>query len=403
MSPTAPSRPSPRRRDFFDRDERLASLGLLAGHLAHDFNNLLAPILGYSTLIKEEFPPDSTGQHFAASLETSARRAEKVLDQTMLATRPQRRFTPQEVAFDRLIESEISAWRSELPGTCGLEVTTELDSCSLVADERHWRIVIRNLLNNSRYGCATGGHIKVGLHNTALSCKEADDLGLPASDVICLQVSDDGFGMTAETLARAYEPFFTTRAKGAAQGLGLTACHSITYLHGGQIELLSAPEEGTKVTIWLPVKYLASRKNISESPSPPLRQSTSTPRHKRILLVDDDPLVREVIKSSLMKHNYEVMTADDGQAAWKMFSRFHTDLSLVLSDFRMPLVDGVQLLRQMRELNSDIPVILLSGDVSGELEEKLQEHQLQVGVLHKPCPLSKLLEHIHRQQKLSNP
>ncbi len=104
-----------------------------------------------------------------------------------------------------------------------------------------------------------------------------------------------------------------------------------------------------------------------------------------------------------MKHNYEVMTADDGQAAWKMFSRFHTDLSLVLSDFRMPLVDGVQLLRQMRELNSDIPVILLSGDVSGELEEKLQEHQLQVGVLHKPCPLSKLLEHIHRQQKLSNP
>ncbi len=398
MAATVSSRPPPKRKDFCDRDERLASLGLLAGHLAHDFNNLLAPILGYSTLIKEEFPPDSTGQHFAASLETAARRAEKVLDQTMLATRPQRRFSPQELAFDQLISSEISAWKSELPGTCGLELITELDSCSLVADELHWRIVIRNLLNNSRYGCATGGHIKVGLHAVSLSPKEADDFGLSTSEVICLQISDDGFGMTAETITRAFEPFFTTRAKGTAQGLGLTACHSITYLHGGQIELISAPDEGTKVTIWLPVKYFIPRKGVSESLSPQISQSISTNPHKRVLMVDDDPLVREVIKSALMKHGYEVMTADDGQTAWKMFSRYHSDLCMVLSDFRMPLVDGVQLLLQIRELNPSIPVILLSGDVSGELENKLKEKQLQVEVIQKPCPLAKLLEHIQRQQ-----
>jgi len=392
MPLTASFRPSPKRKDFCDRDERLVSLGLLAGHLAHDFNNLLAPILGYSTLIKEEFPPDSTGQHFAASLETSARRAEKVLDQTMQATRPQRRFSPQALQFDQLIASETAAWQAELPSTCGLDLHTNLTPCTLVADDRHWRTALRNLLNNARYGCATGGHIEVDLQSISLSPEQVADLGLSHHEVVRLKISDDGFGMTSETITRAFEPFFTTRPKGAAQGLGLTACHSITYLHGGQIELISAPDEGTQVTIWLPLKHLFPLGTTSEPPVNSFRPSSGADQRKRVLMVDDDPLVCEVIKSYLIKHGYEVLTADDGQTAWKMFSRFHHDLSLVLSDFRMPLIDGVQLLRQMRELNPGVPVILLSGDVSGDLEDKLRENHLWVDVVPKPCPLAKLME-----------
>jgi CheY-like chemotaxis protein len=369
---------------------------LLAGHLAHDFNNLLAPILGYSTLIKEEFPRDSSGQQYAMSLETAARRAEKTLDQTLLATRPQRRFNPQPLAFDQLIASETAKWQAELPPTAGVIVQTNLAPCTLVGDEMHWRTVIRHLLNNARFGCAIGGKISLELKPVSLTSEEKIDLGLPDGEVVYLRVNDDGFGMPHPTVTRAFEPFFTTRPKGAAQGLGLTACHSITYLHGGQIDLVSAPDEGTQVSVWLPLEYVSPvASNPASESFPRPSRNTGSPR-KRVLMVDDDPLVREVMKAALIKAGYEVVTADDGQAAWKMFNRFHRELSVVLSDFRMPLVDGVQLLKQMRELNPGVPVILLSGDVSGDLEEKLKEHHLWVEVLTKPCPLGELIEHIRQ-------
>jgi CheY-like chemotaxis protein len=103
-----------------------------------------------------------------------------------------------------------------------------------------------------------------------------------------------------------------------------------------------------------------------------------------------------VLKAALVRAGYEVLTADDGQAAWKMFARFHCELSAVLSDFRMPVMDGVQLLKQMRELNPGVPVLLLSGDVSGDLENKLKEHSLWVDVIPKPCPLNKLIDLINK-------
>ncbi len=393
MFPTVIPRPEPQRRDLRSRDDSLASLGLLAGQLAHDFNNLLAPILGYSTLIKEEFPNESTGQQFATSLETAARRAEKILEQTLLATRPQRRFSPQELSFDQLIAAEAAKWRAELPVTVGIDLQVQTVPCTLVADEYHWRVALRHLLNNARYGCAIGGRISVLVELVDLTPPERSDLGLPEGQVIRLRISDDGFGMSPETIARAFEPFFTNRPKGAAQGLGLTACHSITYLHGGQIDLVSAPNEGTQVTIWLPRQFLTP-KPAAPAPDTTARPQERNGQRKRVLMVDDDPLVREVIKAALIKAGYEVLTADDGQSAWKMFSRFHRELGAVLSDFRMPIMDGVQLLKQMRELNPGVPVLLLTGDVSGDLENKLKEHNLWVDVIPKPCPLDKLIAQI---------
>jgi CheY-like chemotaxis protein len=394
MLPIARPRPEPLRSDLRARDESLASLGLLAGHLAHDFNNLLAPILGYSTLIKEEFSKDSSGQQFATSLETAARRAEKILEQTLLATRPQRRFSPQEHSFDQIIATETAKWQGEQPLTAGLSVQVQTVPCTLVVDDNHWRIALRHLLNNARFGCAIGGHITVSVEIVELTSAERHDLGLPEGPMIRLRITDDGFGMSPEILARAFEPFYTSRPKGAAQGLGLTACHSITYLHGGQIELISAPDQGTQVTIWLPQEFLTP-KVVTPEPDLPARPKSSTGKRKRILMVDDDPLVREVIKVALVRAGYEVLTADDGQAAWKMYSRFHLELGAVLSDFRMPLMDGVQLLKQMRELNPGVPVLLLTGDVSGDLEQKLKEHHLWVNIIPKPCPLNKLIEQIN--------
>lgn len=382
----------PRREDLKRRDEQLAALRRLAGQVAHDFNNLLAPILGYSTLIKDEFPSDSAGLQFAKSLEASARRAESNIEQTLVATRPQRRFQPRQLQFDQLISEEVTRWKSSLPPTSGIKTVENYAPCTIIGDEFHWRTAIQNLLSNARYGCATGGTITIELVLLKLDAETVLDLGLPSDEVLRLTVADTGFGMPAEVLSNAFEPFYTSRPKGTGLGLGLTACHSITYLHGGQIDMESVPNGGTRVSVWLPLEFVFLSEPAPRPAGAAVKKSPTSFLKKRILLADDDPLVREVIKTALLRAGFEVLTAEDGQAAWKMFERFHKGLSLVLSDFSMPMIDGVQLTRQIKELNNDIPIYILSGDHSGELESKLKDYHLEVTIFHKPFALSELVE-----------
>ncbi len=395
MPPSADAsltRPQPLRVDLRTRDERLESLGLLAGSIAHDFNNLLAPILGYTTLIKEEFAPESSGLQFAQSMETAARRAEKNIEQTLLATRPQRRFTPRPLEFDRLLTLEVEKWQSELPPNSAIRVDLATVPAILTADDYHWRVAIRHLLNNARYGCATGGVISVKLENIHVSDREAAELGLPETDTVRLQVTDNGSGMSPEVIFRAFDPFYTTRAKGATLGLGLTACHSITYLHGGQIEAVSQPDEGTVITIWLPRHYLAN-----QAPPPTLEATNRNPAgpapvpRKRVLLLADDALEREVLKSAIIKAGYETMTPEDRPGAKRLFERLHKDLGFVLASFNTATAAELSWLQQMQATNSLTPFFLLSAENPEKLQALLAEQKLNVQVHQKPFRLSQLL------------
>jgi hypothetical protein len=390
------SRPRPQRADLLERDERLQSLGLLAGAIAHDFNNLLAPILGYSTLIKEEFAPDSSGLQFAQSMETAARRAERNIEQTLLATRPQRRFSPRSLEFDKMVVSEVEKWRQELPANSAITVEIDCAPATLMADEYHWRVAVRHLLNNARYGCATGGVVRVTLENVRLDAGKVAELGLPQADVIRLRVADNGNGISAEALARAYDPFFTTRTKGAAPGLGLTACHSISYLHGGQIELSSQPDAGTEVTIWLPQHFLAGM-----APLPMLQNvgrpalSAPTPR-KRVLLLADDPLEREVLKAALVRRGYETLTPEDRAAGWRLFERLNRDFIFVLASFLDVSANDLKWLHQMQELNGQVPIHFVTNAEPDRLGREMAAQNLTLHVHRKPLRLSQVLAGLPR-------
>src|SRR6185295_7943375 len=167
-----------------ERDRRLESLKHLAGHLAHDFNNFLAPILGYLTLIKEAVPGDSPVLQYTDSMETAARRTEGLIETVMMATRPQRCFARARIDFTALIEREISQWEGGLGSTAGINVTKDMQPCTLYADSAQWRNVAQQLLRNARFALVTGGTLKVGLHRQTLSPEQAAELGMAHTDVI---------------------------------------------------------------------------------------------------------------------------------------------------------------------------------------------------------------------------
>ncbi|HSA03486.1 MAG TPA: ATP-binding protein, partial [Candidatus Paceibacterota bacterium] len=298
------------------RDERLDSLKLLAGQLAHDFNNFIAPILGYASLIKEEVVPNSQAMQYAMALDNSARKSERILENVLLAARPQRRFRPQTIDLSALLEKETQSWLGQLPGSAQIDLQIRLSACQLTADPTQWQNVFHQLLSNSRFALATGGRLDIALERLSLSAERAEALGLNSVDVCKMAFADHGLGMSPAVLDRAFDPFYSTRSKSLGVGLGLTIVHSVTRLHEGQVLLESQENEGTTVTIYLPmVSSLAEKRAGGSSPMTGWVDRSPPSIGKTVLVADDDPLVLEVVKACLLRSGYDVLVARDGREA----------------------------------------------------------------------------------------
>lgn len=346
----------------------------LAGQLAHDFNNIIAPLLGYASLIKEDVPPDSPAMQYATAMEKSARKSDRILDTVLLAARPQRRFRPKPTDFKALLQKELDQWSTNVAATAQIALKTNLEPCQLTLDPVQWQTVIQQLLNNARFALATGGYLEVSMHHREITPERADELGLNDRHVIELVFRDNGLGMSAKVRDRAFDPFFTTRAKSQGLGLGLTLAHSITHLHGGQIDLESTENEGTQVTIWLPVKLgFASTPQPPETaaPAPAATERPAPSAGKKILLAEDDLLILEVIRTCLMRAGYEVLAAREGQEALDLFMRFADDLGLILTDVAMPKLSGVELVRRIRKIKPHARIVLMSGEAEASREQQL--------------------------------
>lgn len=340
-----------------ERDERLESLKAVVGKLAHDFNNFLVPLLGYVSLIKEEVAQGSPALQYANTLESSARKTEGYIDSILLGMRPHRHFAPRTLALDAFVTILLEKWRLTLPDTSHVTVVQNFEPISATIDERHWTNAIEALLTNARFALATGGRFEITLKKQTLDEAARDRLGISAEEVAMLQVRDEGFGMSEEVRRRAFEPFFTTRAAVKAPGLGLTVVHSVVQHQGGQVELVSEPNKGTTVTMYIPFTPPGNVHRPMDRPTP----TTPAGKH-RILVVEDDPLVREVVKTSLQTDFREIYVAGDGQEALRTFLRYKTDWALVISDVSMPGMNGAELWARLTEVMPDLKFIFLTGD-----------------------------------------
>ena len=331
---------------------KMESLGRLAGGVAHDFNNLLTAILGNGEIARTYLLEDDPVIGFLDEIAVAGERAAALVRQLLVFARRQT-VSPVRLNLSSLV-AESEGMLRRLLGE-DIEVTTRLeaDLATLVADPSQMHQLLVNLTVNARDAMADGGRLVVGTA-TVIVEPGSEDTGLRPGRHVELTVSDTGVGMTPETIAHIFEPFYTTKDLGKGTGLGLATCHGIVRQAGGAITVASEPGVGTTFRILLPATDAAPDPVPAGGPGSTGDRGTET-----ILVVEDDEAIRRLAVAGLEARGYRVLeAAHAGQAL--AIARDHA-FDLVVSDVVMPGMNGAELGRQLAELRPQARLILASG------------------------------------------
>ncbi|MDB6072329.1 MAG: sensory box protein, partial [Verrucomicrobiales bacterium] len=340
----------------FLRAQRMESIGTLAGGIAHDLNNALTPILMSLDLLKRRFPdPDSLD--LISLIGTSAQRGADMVRQLLSFARGvEGKRVPVPMA-PMLREIEKIANETFLKH---ITVRTDLPATiwEVLGDPCQLHQILLNLAVNARDAMPAGGTLSLSAENAVL---DSHSTGLPfearPGPYLLIKVGDTGTGMPPDIIERIFDPFFTTKALGHGTGLGLSTTISIIRSHGGFIRVESAVGRGTVFHLHLP----ALTEPAGHSPAP--ANLTAMPRGngELILVIDDEPLVREISSRTLENHGYQVLLAADGAEGIALFASRQSDIALVLTDMMMPVMDGPAAIAIIRRLHPGMPIIAASG------------------------------------------
>ena len=380
--------------DQLRRAQKMEAVGQMAGGVAHDFNNLLTAVLGNLSLVV--LPKGDPNRPLLAAVEQAARRAADLTRQLLgYARRNQLVFAPVEPR-DALGEV-VALLRHTLDPRIDLTVDVHPRCPAVHADPTLLAQALMNLCLNARDAMPDGGELALTAEPVERGPEDPcppgwDDL-IPGH-YVRLAVSDTGLGMTDDVLARMFEPFFTTKGIGKGTGLGLPMVQGIVKQHHGWIEIHSRPGAGTRIELNLPTAEVAATPAVSGAPTPLLALPTPTiasasrpPRPPTILLVDDEPMIRDLGRAVLSRAGFRVLTAEDGVEAVEVFARQYSDIDLVILDVTMPRMSGRDAFRHMVEINP-IARILFS---TGYSADDLAEVEISAGLLSKPYLPQELL------------
>ena len=371
--------------------QKLESLGVLAGGIAHDFNNLLVGILGNASVSLLDMPVSSPSHAAVTAIEHAARDAASLTRQ-LLAYAGKGRFLLEPLDLSVLAKQ----LRPVLQTALGARATLEYESPGRLpvvhADGEQLRQAVVNVVTNAAEAISErAGHIRIVTSDETL-----DEMRLrrcvPGSRAkpgmyACIAVEDDGGGMDEATIARVFDPFFSTKLAG--RGLGLAATLGIVHGHSGALELTSARGKGTTLRMYFPAAYEEKDRSLATSNTAPGGIPVTARTRVRILVVDDDEHVRALAHRVLERLNYDSIEAKDGLAAIDLLRTDATQVDAVLLDMTMPRMNGEDTLRGIRALAPWLPVILMSGHDEREVTPRLLEHGLG-GYLQKPFTVDAL-------------
>jgi PAS domain S-box-containing protein len=342
-----------RAREALFQSQKMDAVGQLTGGVAHDFNNLLMAILGSLELLKKRMPADPNLIRLLDNAVLGARRG-ATLTQRMLAFARRQELDVQPLALPKLVANMRDLLTSSVGA--GAEIKTDFPPglSAVTGDENQVELALLNLCVNARDAMPDGGSIRIGAHEeTAVA---GNTSGLRPGHYVCLSVSDTGEGMDPETLARAAEPFFTTKGVGKGTGLGLSMVHGMAEQMGGRLTLKSTPGTGTTAEVWLPAMEGSAPAGVQ---SPEDATAALAPGKLRVLAVDDDRLVLFNTTAMLEDLGHEVVEAGSGDEALSLLEKNGFDL--LITDQAMPRMTGVQLLEIVRQRWPNLPAILATG------------------------------------------
>ena len=382
------------RRRFEERTQhakRLESLGVLGGGIAHDFNNLLVGIMSNAGLALQELPRESPVRSLIEDIEQSGQRAADLADQ-LLAYAGKGQFDLQVMELGAVIKETAKLVGASIASNAELFLDIQLGLPPVKGDSIQLRQVIMNLIVNASDALAgSPGKISVCLR------RHGPRKSVPASpyiretpedgDFLVLRVKDTGCGMDEETRLKIFDPFFTTKVMG--RGLGMSAVLGIVKSHGGTLTLDSELGKGSELSIYLPV----SRERLEESTGEPMTVS-KWKGAGRVLVVDDEEMVRRTLERSLQSIGFDVDAATGGQEAVEIFSTSSESFVAVILDLTMPGMDGDATLAELRKIDPQVTAVVVSGFDEREIADRFQD-QPPAGVLKKPFRPRDLRQKMH--------
>jgi PAS domain S-box-containing protein len=367
---------------------RLESVGQLAGGIAHDFNNLLGVILNAAQFVADELEPGSPAQDDVEEIRRSAERAAALTRQLLI-------FSRREVAILEVLDlgEVIAGLENLLHRALGerveLETRVAEDLAAIEIDPGQLEQVLVNLSVNARDAMPEGGRLVIEAANTILNEEFAHlHPGTEPGLHVRLKVSDTGTGMDAETLQRAYEPFFTTKAEGMGTGLGLATVYGIITRAGGRIDLHSEIGAGTTVEVHLPAAA------VDPAARQPGAERAPTGRGQVVLVVEDEPDVRRMVERILTHGGYSVIDVGGGEEALEVCSNPDLAIDLLLTDVIMPEMLGTELLERMSPLRPELPVLFMSGYSHAVLSPEALAQRPRARFIEKPFSRENLLRSV---------
>ena len=337
-------------RDQFLAAQKMEAIGTLAGGVAHDINNVLAGILSLAELSRDE-----AGGRIREDLDQIIASCQRgaALTRNLLAFSRRRHSTQGAVRIDQVVQGVMALLERTLPKR--IELAAYLtDDAMVLGDAAQLTQAVVNLCTNAVDAIAGSGRISLFTRSAELTPDAADALHLPPGRYAVIAVGDTGTGMDDATRARMFEPFFTSKPQGKGTGLGLAMVYGTVEQHRGAIDVISTPSVGTTVTLYLPVAEV-------ELPAPaPTPTPVAAPRRHRVLVVDDEAIIRTMTRRVLEKAGHDVVAADSGAAAVDAY-RAGPPFAVVVMDMSMPGMSGAECFTAIRALHPAAQVLLVSG------------------------------------------
>ena len=357
--------------------QKLEAVGQLTSGVAHDFNNLLTGVLGNLDMLERRLKSEESLRRVRAA-RAAAERGARLTHQLLAFSRKQR-LAPTPLDLNRLVSEASDMLFRTIGAIIRIETVLTDGLWPALVDPTQIELVLLNLAINARDAMPEGGRLTI---RTANVSRADAPLDLAPSDFVLISVSDTGQGMSDEVLRRAVEPFFTTKGPGKGSGLGLSMVHGVATQSGGGLHIDSRPGRGTTVSVYLPrARRVSATVRDRETRLAPVRERAT------ILVVDDDPDVREVAVSNLESLGYHMLAAEDGQTALRVLAR-NAPVDLLLVDMAMPGMNGVEVIRRARERQHDLRALLVTGYADVDAFAPAESDM----ILQKPYRLERLAE-----------
>ncbi len=371
----------------FLRSQRLESIGTLASGIAHDLNNILAPILMSVGLLRQNLDDDES-KTLLSTIEISAERGADIVKQVLTFARGAE--GDRILIQPRHLVNELAKMMSQtFPRNISVRTQISKNLAVLSGDATQLHQVLLNLCVNARDAMPDGGNLIIGAETKML---DEQGVGIHPDArpgrYVALRVTDSGMGIPRDVIDKIFDPFFTTKEQGKGTGLGLSTVIGIVRSHAGFVNVESEPGKGTTFRIYLPASDQSAEETREEAAPAPRGQG------ELILVVDDEPAIRNSAIKTLEAHGYRAYTAEDGTDALALYFQRRQEINLVLTDIEMDLMDGIALVKALKKVEPGVKVIVSSGESNNNKKPILQDLGV-TSFLDKPYSARDLLSAVH--------